>query len=191
MAKIDRLKCTVRNAKRYRKLATYRLIWFFRFHRNAAICGRTTSDVSLYIVYMGVVLGPEKMNNICRKTMHMGTMDRGFTVLLCQMCLKRNRQFADIKHSFWDYFINNWYFLCFCQIQVEYNIKYPSAYILTCSKCMLIIQSTIWVQILVRTMQNSVTHTCWYSLHHFFLFYILKSQVMMDCNMFHIVCAKF
>jgi hypothetical protein len=31
---------------------------------------------------MGVVPGPEKMNDTCRKTVHMGTMDRGFTVYM-------------------------------------------------------------------------------------------------------------
>lgn len=29
---------------------------------------------------MGAVLGPEKMNDIYGKTMHMGIMDRSFTV---------------------------------------------------------------------------------------------------------------
>jgi hypothetical protein len=34
----------------------------------------------LYIVYVGVVPVPQKMNNTCGKIMHTGTMDRGFTV---------------------------------------------------------------------------------------------------------------
>jgi hypothetical protein len=32
------------------------------------------------VIYMGYVQGPEKVNYICMKTMHAGTMDRGFTV---------------------------------------------------------------------------------------------------------------
>jgi hypothetical protein len=35
-----------------------------------------------YIVCMGVVPGPEKTYDTCRKTMHTGTMVRGLTVIL-------------------------------------------------------------------------------------------------------------
>jgi hypothetical protein len=43
-------------------------------------CGKTTlrndmSNIIIYIVYIGVVPGPEKMNDTCRKTMHTGTVD--------------------------------------------------------------------------------------------------------------------
>jgi hypothetical protein len=31
---------------------------------------------------MGDVQGPEKVNDTCAETMHMGTIDRGFTVAL-------------------------------------------------------------------------------------------------------------
>jgi hypothetical protein len=34
---------------------------------------------------MGDVQGPEKLNDTCVKTMHMGTMARGFTVLKNEM----------------------------------------------------------------------------------------------------------
>jgi hypothetical protein len=34
------------------------------------------------VTYMGNVQGPEKVNDTCLKTMHVGTMDRGFTVLI-------------------------------------------------------------------------------------------------------------
>jgi hypothetical protein len=30
---------------------------------------------------MGIVLGPEKINDTCMKVMHMGMMDRGITVV--------------------------------------------------------------------------------------------------------------
>jgi hypothetical protein len=33
------------------------------------------------LIYMCDVQGPEKVTDICMKTMHAGTMDRGFTVL--------------------------------------------------------------------------------------------------------------
>jgi hypothetical protein len=36
------------------------------------------------LLKMGIVAGPEKMKNTCGKTMHTGTMDRGFTVLSSQ-----------------------------------------------------------------------------------------------------------
>jgi hypothetical protein len=36
---------------------------------------------------MGVVLGPEKMNDTCGKTMNTGMMDRGFTVFCCNIQL--------------------------------------------------------------------------------------------------------
>jgi hypothetical protein len=32
------------------------------------------------IIYMGNVQGPDEMNDTCVKTMHAGTMGRGFTV---------------------------------------------------------------------------------------------------------------
>jgi hypothetical protein len=36
---------------------------------------------------MGVVLGQQKMIGTCGKTMHMGTMDRGFTVPVFSVCM--------------------------------------------------------------------------------------------------------
>jgi hypothetical protein len=33
------------------------------------------------VIYMGDIQGPEKMNDICLKTMHAATMDRDFTAL--------------------------------------------------------------------------------------------------------------
>jgi hypothetical protein len=40
----------------------------------------------IYTVYMDVVLGLEKINDACGKTMHTGTMDRGFTVVMYVPC---------------------------------------------------------------------------------------------------------
>jgi hypothetical protein len=42
-------------------------------------CGKVT--------YMGDVQGPEKVNDTCMKTMHAGTMDRGFTVYMSTLCI--------------------------------------------------------------------------------------------------------
>jgi hypothetical protein len=33
------------------------------------------------VIYTGDVQGPQKVNNTCMKTTHVGTMDRGFTAL--------------------------------------------------------------------------------------------------------------
>jgi len=33
------------------------------------------------VTYMGNIQGPENVNKTCVKTVHVGTMDRGFTVL--------------------------------------------------------------------------------------------------------------
>jgi acetyl-CoA carboxylase beta subunit len=33
------------------------------------------------VIYIDDVQGPEKVNNTCVRTMHVGTMERGFTVL--------------------------------------------------------------------------------------------------------------
>jgi hypothetical protein len=33
------------------------------------------------VIYMGDVQGPEKVKDTCVKTMHVGMMDRGFTVI--------------------------------------------------------------------------------------------------------------
>jgi hypothetical protein len=38
------------------------------------------------VIYMGDIQGPEKVNDICLKTMHAGMMARGFTV----HCFRRN-----------------------------------------------------------------------------------------------------
>jgi hypothetical protein len=40
------------------------------------------------VIYMGDVQGPEKVNDTCVKTMHAGTMDRGFTLLLSPYIVK-------------------------------------------------------------------------------------------------------
>jgi len=37
--------------------------------------------LKLYIYFVGDFLGPEKVNNTCRKIMHTGVMDKGFPVL--------------------------------------------------------------------------------------------------------------
>jgi len=47
------------------------------------IQGITASNMIIfYIVYVGDMYGPEKVNNTCRKMMHRRTMDRGFTILV-------------------------------------------------------------------------------------------------------------
>jgi hypothetical protein len=67
---------------------------------------------------MGYLYGPEKMNNTCRKTMHMEPMDRGITVLesnekitfchvqfcLCQKVSKKSHK-CDfrVNHAFVNY----------------------------------------------------------------------------------------
>jgi hypothetical protein len=68
--------------------------------------------VQLDIVYMGKFLGPDEMNNACRKTMHIGTMNRDLTVVL-RMCLSpgtlswdchppgQSAHLACIHHLFW------------------------------------------------------------------------------------------
>jgi hypothetical protein len=33
------------------------------------------------VIYLGDVRGPEKVNDTCVETVHVGTMDRGFTLL--------------------------------------------------------------------------------------------------------------
>jgi hypothetical protein len=35
------------------------------------------------VIYMGIVLGPNKADNICAKTKVMGMMQRGSTVFIC------------------------------------------------------------------------------------------------------------
>jgi len=45
--------------------------------KNERGCGK--------VIYMGDVQGPEKVNNTCVKTMHVGMMGRGFTVYKFQM----------------------------------------------------------------------------------------------------------
>jgi hypothetical protein len=39
------------------------------------------NDSCWKVIYMGNVQGPEKVNYTCMKTVHAGTIDRGFTVL--------------------------------------------------------------------------------------------------------------
>jgi hypothetical protein len=52
---------------------------------------------------MGDVQGPEKMNDTCRKTMHSGMMDRGFSVCVIWYILKyvnklnRSKRKGDVK----------------------------------------------------------------------------------------------
>jgi hypothetical protein len=41
-----------------------------------------TYAIKLHTVYMGDFMGPDKVNDTCGKTMHTGTMDRGFTVFI-------------------------------------------------------------------------------------------------------------
>jgi hypothetical protein len=43
----------------------------------------------MYIVYVGIVPGPEKMNDAWGKTVHPRTMDRGFSVVY--FSLKTNK----------------------------------------------------------------------------------------------------
>jgi hypothetical protein len=38
------------------------------------------------VIYIGDVQGPEKMNNACMRTMHVGAMDSGFTVVYQILC---------------------------------------------------------------------------------------------------------
>jgi hypothetical protein len=43
-------------------------------------CGKNDSYGK--VIYMGNVHGPEKVNDTCVKTVRVGAMDRGFTVLV-------------------------------------------------------------------------------------------------------------
>jgi hypothetical protein len=37
------------------------------------------------VIYMSDAQGPEKVNDICMKTLHVGTMDRGFVLMRRQV----------------------------------------------------------------------------------------------------------
>lgn len=52
-------------------------MWQNNNSRNIA-----ASIIILYIVYMGNMYGPEKVNDTGRKMIHRRTLDRGFTVLV-------------------------------------------------------------------------------------------------------------
>jgi hypothetical protein len=43
------------------------------------------------VIYIGDGQGPENMKVTCMKTMHTGTMDRGFTVYCCLLKRFRSR----------------------------------------------------------------------------------------------------
>jgi hypothetical protein len=53
------------------------LLWQNNNSRNIA-----ANMIILYIIYMGNMYGPEKVNNTGRKMIHRRTLDRGFTVLI-------------------------------------------------------------------------------------------------------------
>jgi hypothetical protein len=48
-----------------------------RWMRENDRCGK--------VIYMSDVQGPEKVNDICMKTLHVGTMDRGFILMRRQV----------------------------------------------------------------------------------------------------------
>jgi hypothetical protein len=49
------------------------------------------------VIYMGNVKGPDKVNDICMKTMHAEMMDKGFTVFGSSKCI--------FYHRFWKDFL--------------------------------------------------------------------------------------
>jgi hypothetical protein len=44
---------------------------------------RKINDECGKVIFVGDVQGPEKVHNTCVKTMHAGSIDKGFTVLRC------------------------------------------------------------------------------------------------------------
>jgi hypothetical protein len=51
------------------------------------------------VIYMGLILGPNKADDTCGRTTVTGTMDRGFTVY----CLRVVKEMIIIKmYVFWD-----------------------------------------------------------------------------------------